>query len=42
MPLQPAAVLGQLAKKHPELAETHMWRTVGSLGLAVNMSAPAA
>jgi len=24
-----------LGKKHPELAETQMWRTVGSLGLAV-------
>jgi hypothetical protein len=42
MPLQLAAVLGQLAKKHPDLAETHMWRTVGSLGLAANMSEPAA
>jgi hypothetical protein len=42
MPLQLAAVLGQLAKKHPELAETQMWRTVRSLGLAVNMSEPAA
>jgi hypothetical protein len=42
MPLQPAAVLGQLAKKHPEFAETQMWRTVGSLGLTANMSKPAA
>jgi len=42
MPLQLAAVLGQLAKEHPDLAETQMWRTVGSLGLAANMSEPAA
>jgi hypothetical protein len=37
-----AAVPGQWAKKHPELAETQIWRTVRSLGLTVNMSEPAA
>jgi len=36
-----AAVAGQWAKKHPELAETQLWRTVISLGLTVNMSEPA-
>jgi hypothetical protein len=40
--LHMAAVAGQWAKKHPELAETQIWRTVISLGLTVNMSEPAA